>query len=153
MTKQKISPFLWFDQQAEEAAKFYVSIFPDSEVETIVRHPEARVLTVAFRLNGQQFTALNGGPKYKFTEAVSFVVNCETQAEVDHYWDRLSEGAQQIQCGWVKDKFGLSWQIVPNVFLEMIQDKDPARVKRVMDAMLQMKKLDIAMLEKAFHSQ
>ena len=153
MTKQKISPFLWFDQQAEEAASFYVSIFPDSAVETIVRYPAARVLTVAFRLNGQQFTALNGGPKYKFTEAVSFVVNCETQAEVDHYWDRLSEDAKQIQCGWVKDKFGLSWQIVPNIFLEMIQDKDPARVKRVMDAMLQMKKLDISTLEKAFHQQ
>ena len=153
MTKQKISPFLWFDKQAEEAANFYVSIFPDSAVETIIRYPEARVLTVAFRLNGQQFTALNGGPKYKFTEAVSFVVNCETQAEVDHYFDRLSEGAQQIQCGWVKDKFGLSWQIVPNVFLEMIQDKGPARVKSVMDAMLQMKKLDIATLEKAFQQQ
>ena len=155
MIKQKISPFLWFDHQAEEAAKFYVSIFPNSAVGKIARYtevgpgPKGSVMTVAFELDGQQFTALNGGPIFKFTEAISFVVNCESQEEVDKYWDQLSEGGQEVQCGWLKDKFGLSWQIVPIVLIELVQDKNPEKVNRVMKAMMQMKKLDIAGLEKA----
>jgi predicted 3-demethylubiquinone-9 3-methyltransferase (glyoxalase superfamily) len=153
---QKITPFLWFDHQAEEAANFYVSIFPNSSVEKVHRYgdsgpgPAGSVMTVAFRLEGQPFTALNGGPIFKFTEAISFVVHCENQDEVDKYWDQLSQSGQETQCGWLKDKFGLSWQIVPQAFLEMIQDKDPAKVGRVMKAMMQMKKLDVAELEKAY---
>jgi predicted 3-demethylubiquinone-9 3-methyltransferase (glyoxalase superfamily) len=156
---QTISPFLWFDHQAEEAAKFYVSIFPNSAVGKTSRYtdagpgPKGSVMTVAFQLAGQQFTALNGGPMFKFTEAVSFVVNCETQEEVDKYWEKLSEGGQKVECGWVKDKFGLSWQIVPMILMDMVQDKDPARVGRVMKAMLQMKKLNIASLEKAYKQE
>lgn len=156
MTKQKISPFLWFDHQAEEAAKFYVSIFPNSAMGKIARYtdvgpgPKGSVMTVAFQLDGQQFTALNGGPTFKFTEAISFVVNCETQQEVDEYWEKLAQGGQEVQCGWLKDKFGLAWQVVPIVFIEMVQDTNPARVERVMKAMMQMKKLDIAGLEKAY---
>jgi predicted 3-demethylubiquinone-9 3-methyltransferase (glyoxalase superfamily) len=161
MTKQlqKITPFLWFDHQAEEAAKFYVSIFPNSEIGKIARYtdagpgPKGSVMTVAFQLDGQPFTALNGGPIFKFTEAISFVVHCESQQEVDEFWDRLSQGGQQVQCGWLKDKFGLSWQIVPIALMEMVQDKDPARVQRVMKAMMQMKKLDIAGLEKAYRQE
>ncbi len=159
MINQTISPFLWFDNQAEDAAKFYVSIFPNSAIRTIVRctaagpGPEGSVMTVAFHLNGQNFTALNGGPTFKFTEAVSFVVNCETQQEVDKYWEQLSEGGQQVQCGWLKDKFGLAWQIVPVVLWEMLEDKNPATVERVMKAMMQMKKLDIAGLENAYRQE
>ena len=153
---QKISPFLWFDHQAEEAAGFYTSIFPNSTVRTIIRYgeagpgPKGSAMTVAFELAGQQFVALNGGPHFKFTEAISFVVNCETQEEVDRYWAKLSEGGKEVECGWLKDKFGLSWQIVPTALIEMLQDEDPAKSQRVMKAMLQMKKLDIAGLQKAY---
>ena len=158
-TASKITPFLWFDHQAEEAAEFYVSIFPNSAIGKIARYtdagpgPKGSAMTVAFQLDGQQFTALNGGPIFKFTEAISFVVHCETQQEVDELWERLSQGGQPGQCGWLKDKFGLSWQIVPIALMEMVQDKNPARVERVMKAMMQMKKLDIAGLEKAYRQE
>jgi predicted 3-demethylubiquinone-9 3-methyltransferase (glyoxalase superfamily) len=152
-TVQRITPFLWFDSQAYEAVNFYVSIFPNSRIRGVTRYDEAgeqaagrprgSVMTVPFELDGQEFVALNGGPVFKFTEAISFVVNCETQEEVDRFWDRLSAGGQQVQCGWLKDRFGVSWQIVPTVLPEMLQDKDPERSKRVMAAMLKMKKLDI----------
>jgi predicted 3-demethylubiquinone-9 3-methyltransferase (glyoxalase superfamily) len=153
--KQRITPFLWFDGQAEEAANFYVSIFPNSKVSSTSRYgeagpgPKGSVMTIAFDLDGLSFTALNGGPMFKFTEAISLVVHCETQAEVDHYWDKLSAGGQQVQCGWLKDKYGLSWQIVPNALMELAQDKDPAKSQRVMAAMMQMKKIDIAGLKAA----
>src|ERR1700687_1414937 len=156
---QKISPFLWFDHQAEEAARFYTSIFKNSKIEKIIRYGEAgpgpagSVMTVAFELDGQKFTGLNGGPHFKFTEAISFVVNCETQAEVDEYWEKLSEGGKEVQCGWLKDKFGLSWQIVPIRLIELLEDKDAARSQRVMKAMMQMKKIEIAGLEQAYHHQ
>jgi predicted 3-demethylubiquinone-9 3-methyltransferase (glyoxalase superfamily) len=153
--KQRITPFLWFDGQAEEAANFYVSIFPNSKIGSTSRYgeagpgPKGSVMTVAFDLDGLSFTGLNGGPMFKFTEAISLVVHCETQAEVDHYWDKLSAGGQQVQCGWLKDKYGLSWQIVPNALIELVQDKDPAKSQRVMAAMMQMKKIDIAGLKAA----
>ena len=153
---QKINPFLWFDTQAEEAANFYVSIFKDSKLQTVSRYgdggpgPKGSVMTVAFEIAGQKFIALNGGPLFKFTEAVSFVVNCETQDEIDYYWEKLSaDGGQEVQCGWLKDKYGLSWQIVPTVFFELIQEKDPAKSNRVMQALMQMTKLDIAGLKRA----
>jgi len=152
---QRITPFLWFDGQAEAAANFYVSIFPNSKVVATSRYgdagpgPKGSVMTVAFELDGLSFTALNGGPMFKFTEAISLVVHCETQAEVDHYWDKLSAGGQQVQCGWLKDKFGLSWQIVPNALIELVQDKDAAKSQRVMAAMMQMTKIDIAKLRAA----
>ena len=153
---QKITPFLWYDTQAEAAANFYCSIFKNSNITSIARYgdsgpgPKGSVMTVAFELDGQPFTALNGGPHFKFTEAVSFVVNCETQAEVDRYWDKLLEGGQPSQCGWLKDQYGLSWQIVPNVLMEMLQDKDPQKSQRVMAAMMKMIKLDIPTLQKAY---
>jgi predicted 3-demethylubiquinone-9 3-methyltransferase (glyoxalase superfamily) len=153
---QKITPFLWFDHQAEDAARFYTSVFPNSKIEAVARYGEAgpgpagSVMTVGFELDGQKFTALNGGPHFKFTEAISFVVNCETQQEVDEYWAKLTEGGQEVQCGWLKDKYGLSWQIVPAVMVEMIKDKDAARSQRVVKAMMQMKKLDIARLQEAY---
>jgi predicted 3-demethylubiquinone-9 3-methyltransferase (glyoxalase superfamily) len=153
--KQRITPFLWFDGQAEEAANFYVSIFPNSKIGSTSRYgeagpgPKGSVMTVAFDLDGLSFTGINGGPMFKFTEAISLVVHCETQAEVDHYWDKLSAGGQQVQCGWLKDKYGLSWQIVPNALIELVQDKDPAKSQRVMAAMMQMKKIDIAGLQAA----
>ena len=153
---QKITPFLWFDDQAEEAARFYTSVFKNSRVEAVSRYgeagpgPQGSVMTVAFELDGQRFVALNGGPVYKFTEAVSFVVNCENQQEVDELWEKLSEGGAEIQCGWLKDRYGLCWQIVPTVFFEMMQDPDAARKERVMKAMFQMKKFDIAGLEAAY---
>ena len=153
---QKISTCLWFDDNAEEAAKFYVSIFPNSYVSEIARYtdvgpgPKGSVMTVAFHLDGQDFTGINGGPTFKFTEAISLVVNCETQEEVDSYWAKLSEGGQEVQCGWLKDKFGLSWQITPVDLIKMIQDKDPAKVDRVMKAMMKMIKLDVPELEKAY---
>jgi len=156
---QKITPFLWFDNQAEEAARFYTSVFRNSRIEAVTRYgesgpgPKGSVMTVAFELDGQKFTALNGGPAFKFTEAVSFVVHCETQQEVDQMWEKLSAGGQEVECGWVKDKYGLSWQIVPNVLFEMLQDKDAERKERVMKAMLQMKKLDIARLDAAYHQR
>jgi predicted 3-demethylubiquinone-9 3-methyltransferase (glyoxalase superfamily) len=153
---QKIHPFLWFDNQAEEAAKFYVSIFPNSKITTIARYgdggpgPKGSVMTVAFQLDGHDFVALNGGPHFKFTEAISLVVNCRTQEELDGYWEKLcAGGGREVECGWLKDKYGLSWQIVPEMIEEMISDKDQARSNRVMAAVLKMKKLDIAALKRA----
>ena len=156
---QKISVCLWFDSQAEEAARFYVSTFKNAKLGRTTRYDEASakaagrpvdsVLTVEFELDGQPFVALNGGPLFQFTEAMSLVVNCQTQAEVDHFWETLSAGGQQVQCGWLKDKFGVSWQVVPTVLTEMLQDKDPEKSKRVMAAMLTMKKLDIRALQSA----
>jgi len=157
---QKITPFLWFNDQAEEAAKFYTSIFKDSKIGKATRYdeeaakatgqPSGSVMTIEFELEGQRFVALNGGPHFKFTEAVSFVINCETQADVDHFWSKLSAGGEESRCGWLKDKFGLSWQVVPVVLIEMLADKDAAKAKRVMNAMLQMDKIDIATLQKAY---
>lgn len=152
---QKITPFLWFDDKAEEAAQFYMSIFKNSKLLSISRYgetgpgPKGSVMTVAFELDGEKFVALNGGPNYSFSPAVSFVVNCETQQEVDQYWERLSEGGKKIQCGWLRDKYGLSWQIVPTILPELLQDKDPDKRKRVMAAMLKMVKLDIEQLKRA----
>jgi len=160
---QKITPFLWFDNQAEEAVNFYTSIFKNSKGGNATRYddegsnasgrPKGSVMTVPFQLEGQDFVALNGGPMFKFTEAVSFVVNCETQKEVDHFWEKLSAGGEEVQCGWLKDKFGLSWQVVPTVLTEMLQDKDPQRAQRVMAAMLKMKKIDIAELKRAYEAK
>ena len=156
---QKITPFLWFESQAEEAANFYTSIFKNSKVRGATRYadsgpgPKGSVMTIVFDLDGQEFIALNGGPQFKFTEAVSFVVNCDTQEELDEFWDKLSAGGEQIQCGWLKDKYGLSWQIVPTVLGQLMQDKDPKKSERVMKALLQMKKLDIAGLKRAYEAQ
>jgi predicted 3-demethylubiquinone-9 3-methyltransferase (glyoxalase superfamily) len=159
---QKITPCLWFDNQAEEAAKFYVSLFKNSAIGAITRYgkegfevhgrPEGSVMTVSFRLEGQEFTALNGGPLFKFTEAISFVVRCETQDEVDHYWDALSaDGDERArQCGWLKDRYGVSWQIVPAALFEMMADTDRKKSERVMRAVLRMKKLDLAALRQAY---
>ena len=157
---KKITPFLWFDDKAEEAANFYVSLFKNSEIGNVSRYDEAgakaagrptgSVMVIAFQLEGQNFVGLNGGPHFKFTEAVSFVVNCETQQEVDTFWEKLSEGGQESQCGWLKDKYGLSWQVVPTVLSEMLKDKDPQKSHRVMKAMLQMKKIDIPTLKQAY---
>ena len=154
---------MWFDDKAEEAAVFYTSIFKNSKIRTIVRYgdsgaevtgrPKGTVMTVAFQLDGQEFVALNGGPQYKFTEAVSFVVNCQTQEEVDEYWKKLSDGGREVQCGWLKDKYGLSWQIVPTILSEMLNDPDPKKADRVMKAMLQMKKIDIKGLKQAYEQQ
>jgi predicted 3-demethylubiquinone-9 3-methyltransferase (glyoxalase superfamily) len=152
---QKISPFLWFDNNAEEAANFYVSVFPNSKIQKVSRYgeagpgPKGTVMTVDFQLNGQEFIALNGGPLFKFTEAVSFMVHCKNQEEVDNYWEKLSAGGEKGQCGWLKDKYGLSWQVVPDALMELIVDKDQAKTQRVMQAMLQMRKLDIAKLKEA----
>ncbi len=153
---QKISPFLWFDSNAEEAANFYVSIFKDSKILKIARYGEAgpgpagSVMVVNFQIEGQDFIALNGGPLFKFTEAVSFVINCQTQEEVDHYWNKLTAGGgQESQCGWLKDKYGLSWQVTPTILGELLSDKDQKKAQRVMQAMLQMKKIDIAALKRA----
>ena len=157
---QKITPFLWFDDRAEEAMHHYVSIFRNSKVHGVARYgdagpgPKGSVMIAAFELEGQRFTALNGGPQFKFTEAVSFVVNCETQAEVDRLWDKLLEGGgKPSQCGWLKDKFGLSWQIIPTVLPELISDPDPERARRVTEAMLQMTKIDLATLRQAYEGQ
>ncbi|MBI4725515.1 MAG: VOC family protein [Rhodomicrobium sp.] len=159
---QTITPCLWFDNQAEEAAKFYVSIFENSEIGAITRYgkegfevhgrPEGSALTVTFRLGEQEFTALNGGPHFKFNEAISFAVRCETQDEIDRYWEKLSEGGEEKaqQCGWLKDKYGVSWQIVPAALSGMIGDADAAKSGRVMNALLQMKKLDLASLKRAY---
>ena len=152
---QKITPFLWFDDNAEEAMNFYVSIFKNSKVVRVTRYgeagpgPKGKVMVTEFQLDGQKFVALNGGPRFKFTEAISLVVNCETQAEVDEFWEKLSEGGEKSRCGWLKDKYGLSWQIVPTVLGELMKDKDPEKSKRVMEAMLQMDKLDIKGLQRA----
>jgi predicted 3-demethylubiquinone-9 3-methyltransferase (glyoxalase superfamily) len=160
---QKIAPCLWFDNQAEEAANFYVSIFRSSRIVSMTRYgeagekaagrPKGSVMVVAFQLNGQEFTALNGGPRFKFTEAISLVVNCVSQEEVDELWEKLSNGGQIQQCGWLKDKYGLSWQIVPTVAIELLQDKDAAKAERVMKAILQMKKIDIEQLQRAYADQ
>ena len=153
---QKITPFLWFDDKAEEAMNFYVSIFPNSKAGAMTRYgeegpgPKGTVMTAEFNLAGQEFVALNGGAHFKFTEAISFVVECETQEEVDYFWEKLLQGGKESQCGWLKDKYGMSWQIVPTVFLEMMRDKDAAKTQRVMKAMMQMVKLDIAELKRAF---
>jgi predicted 3-demethylubiquinone-9 3-methyltransferase (glyoxalase superfamily) len=146
---QKITPFLWFDNNAEEAMRFYTSIFKDSTIKNVHRIGD-QLLTGTFELNGQEFMVLNGGPRYKFTEAVSLFVKCETQEEVDAYWDKLVEGGQEQPCGWLKDRFGLSWQIIPNALGELLGDKDPARAKRVLDAMLKMKKIEVAKLRAAY---
>jgi predicted 3-demethylubiquinone-9 3-methyltransferase (glyoxalase superfamily) len=145
---QKITPFLWFDNNAEEAIQFYTSIFKDSKVKNVQRMGET-VLTGTFEINGQEFMVLNGGPRFKFTEAISLFVKCENQTEVDEYWNKLVDGGEPQQCGWLKDKFGLSWQIIPQALGELLGDKDPVKSKRVMDAMLQMKKIDIAKLKAA----
>jgi predicted 3-demethylubiquinone-9 3-methyltransferase (glyoxalase superfamily) len=153
---QMITPNLWFDTQAEEAARFYTSIFKESKVVSVSHYGEAgprpagTVMTVNFELEGQEFTALNGGPEFKFNEAISLLVNCETQEEVDEFWEKLSEGGEKGPCGWLKDKYGVSWQIVPTVLEEMLQDEDAEKANRVMKAMLQMSKIDIAGLEKAY---
>ena len=152
----KITPFLWFDTQAEEAANFYVSVFPRSKILNVSHYLEVgpglkgSVMTVEFELDGQRFIALNGGPEYKFTEAVSFTVQCKTQAEVDHFGDALGAGGEHGPCGWLKDKFGLSWQVNPGVLSEMLNDPDKKKANRVMEAMLKMKKIDIDKLKKAY---
>ena len=153
---QKITPFLWFDTQAEEAMNFYVSIFKNSKVLSCSRYgdagpgPKGSVMVAKFQLDGQDFMALNGGPHFKFTEAISLLVSCETQEEIDEMWEKLSEGGAKSQCGWLKDKFGLSWQIVPPILGELLQDKDPEKSKRVMAAMMKMTKIEIATLKQAY---
>ncbi len=155
MPVQKITPFLWFDHQAEEAASFYVSIFANSKIVKVVRYgktgpgPAGTAMTVEFQLEGQTFVALNGGPHFKFTEAISFVVNCQTQDEVDFYWQKLCAGGSEVECGWLKDRFGLSWQIVPSVLPQLLSDPDPEKTQRVMKALRKMKKLDILALKQA----
>lgn len=158
---QKITPFLWFNDQAEEAAEFYTNIFPDSRIVTVTHYgreaaevsgrPEGTVMTVAFQLAGQEFVALNGGPEFRFTEAISFVINCGSQEEVDHYWTTLSKGGDETaqQCGWLKDRYGVSWQVVPVILDELLADPDTEKSRRVMKAMLQMKKLDVEGLMRA----
>jgi predicted 3-demethylubiquinone-9 3-methyltransferase (glyoxalase superfamily) len=152
---QKITPFLWFDNQAEEAMKFYLSIFKNSKAGKITRYgdagpgPKGTVMTASFQVEGQEFVALNGGPQFKFSEAISFVVNCKTQEEVDYYWEKLSAGGKEQMCGWLKDKYGLCWQIVPTALPELMSSPDPKKAQRAMQAMLQMKKLDIAALKQA----
>ena len=164
-TTQKITSNLWFDTQAEDAAKFYTSIFKDSTIKKISRYgkegyeihkmPEGSVMTVHFIIEGQEFVALNGGPHFKFNEAISFIVNCNSQEEVDYYWEKLSEGGDEKaqMCGWLKDKFGLSWQIVPSVLPEMLTNPDPKKSQPVMKAMLQMKKIDIETLKRAYEGE
>lgn len=152
---QKIVPFLWFDNQAEEAVHFYTSIFRNSSIGTIARYgeagpgPKGSVMTINFTLEGQEFIALNGGPVFKFTEAISLFVNCQTQAEVDDLWAKLTAGGEESQCGWLKDRYGLSWQIVPRRLMELLRDPDPARAARATQAMLKMKKIDLNVLEAA----
>ncbi|HUY92890.1 MAG TPA: VOC family protein [Pirellulales bacterium] len=156
MLVKKITPFLWFDGNAEEAANFYVSVFKNSSVGRVKRYgdagprPKGTVMSIEFQLDGQDFIALNGGPQFTFTPAVSFFVNCETQEEVDELWEKLSEGGKTLLCGWLQDKYGLSWQIVPAILGELLEDQDPAKSKRVMEAMLQMVKLDARTLKQAY---
>jgi len=156
---QKIAPFLWFDDKAEEAMKFYASIFKNSKIGNVSRYgdagpgPKGSVMVANFELEGQEFIALNGGPQFKFTEAISFLVNCETQQEVDDLWEKLSSGGEKGRCGWLKDKFGLSWQIIPTALGKMLSDKDSEKSKRVMKAMLQMDKIDIRTLKQAYDQQ
>jgi predicted 3-demethylubiquinone-9 3-methyltransferase (glyoxalase superfamily) len=157
--EQKITPFLWFDHEAEEAAQFYVSIFKNSKINAVTRYgdsgpgPKGAAMTVAFELDGMKFTALNGGPTFKFTEAISLVVNCEDQQEVDEMWQKLSAGGNEVQCGWLKDKYGLSWQIVPKALAGMMKDTNAQRKERVMKALMQMVKLDIAGLQAAYEGR
>jgi predicted 3-demethylubiquinone-9 3-methyltransferase (glyoxalase superfamily) len=153
-TPTKITPCLWFDTDGEDAAKYYVSIFENSRIVEVSHYPDdssraGMVLTVLFELNGQPFTALNGGPEFTFDEAISFQVDCKDQAEVDRFWSKLGEGGEDGQCGWLKDKFGVSWQIVPSRMIELIHDPDPQRAKRAINAMMGMKKLEVAELERA----
>jgi len=158
---QKITPFLWFDDKAEEAAKFYTSVFKDSKILSVARYddagakasgrPKGSVMTAEFVIEGQRFVALNGGPVFKFTPAVSFAVDCKDQQEVDRLWSKLTEGGKEVQCGWLEDKYGVSWQIIPSVLSKMLGDKDPAKSQSVMKAMIQMKKLDIKALEAAYN--
>jgi len=156
---QKITPFLWFDDKAEEAANFYTSIFKNSKILNIARYgeagpgPKGTVMTVTFQLEGQEFMALNGGPHYTFSPAISFFVNCATQAEVDELWEKLSAGGREDKCAWLQDKFGVSWQIVPKALLELMQDKDPVKSQRVFKAMLQMIKIDIEGLKRAYRGE
>jgi predicted 3-demethylubiquinone-9 3-methyltransferase (glyoxalase superfamily) len=152
----KITPFLWFDDQAEEAVNFYTAIFKDATILSITHYGEAgpgpqdSVMTIVFQLHGQEFMALNGGPQFKFNEAISFVVNCETQEEIDTFWETLSNGGEKVECGWLKDKYGVSWQIVPTVLGELLADPDPEKSQRVMTALLHMKKIDIKTLQQAY---
>lgn len=156
---QRITTFLWFDNNAEEAVNFYTSIFKDSKIKKVTRYgkagpgPEGSLMTASFQLEGQEFMALNGGPQFKFSEAVSLVVNCETQEEVDEFWEKLSEGGEKGPCGWLKDKFGLSWQVVPTILGKMLCDEDAEKANRVTEAMLQMGKIDIAELERAYNQE
>ena len=158
---QKITPFLWFDHEAEEAAKFYTSIFKNSKIGRTLRYseeaaktsgqPEGSVLTIEFEIEGQKFVALNGGPQFKFNESISFAVNCDSQEEVDYFWEKLTaDGGEESQCGWLKDKFGVSWQVTPKVLIEMLHDKDSEKAERVMKAMLQMRKIEIKKLKQAY---
>jgi predicted 3-demethylubiquinone-9 3-methyltransferase (glyoxalase superfamily) len=152
----RVTPFLWFDNNAEEAVQYYTSIFKDSKILQTSRYgeagpgPKGSVMTMRFQLNGQEFIALNGGPHFKFNEAISFVVSCETQKEIDEYWEKLTAGGKEIQCGWLKDKYGLSWQIVPTILGQLMSDKDPKKAKRVTQAMLKMVKMDIEGLKRAY---
>jgi predicted 3-demethylubiquinone-9 3-methyltransferase (glyoxalase superfamily) len=156
---QKITPFLWFDNNAEEAVNHYLAVFKNSKINKVLRcgdagpGPKGSILTIAFQLEGQDFIALNGGPIFKFTEAISLSVDCKSQQEVDDLWEKLSDGGQKSQCGWLKDKFGLSWQVVPSALVEMLQDQDAEKAKRVMAAMMQMSKIDIAILKQAYDRQ
>ena len=156
---QKITPFLWFDGNAEEAINFYVSIIKNSKILSVARYgeagpgPKGTVMTASFQLDGQEFVALNGGPQFKFTEAISFWVRCETQEEIDEMWEKLSAGGAKSRCGWLKDKYGLSWQVVPPILGEMLQDKDAKKSQRVMAAMMQMDKIDISLLRRAYEQQ
>jgi len=157
---QKITPCLWFDDNAVDAANFYVSVFRNSKIGNVARYgeagaevsgkPKGTVMTVAFELDGREFIALNGGPQFKFSEAISFVVSCETQKEIDDLWEKLSDGGEKVECGWLKDRYGISWQIVPAVLGEMMTDPDPIRSQRVMQALLKMKKIDMAELKRAY---
>jgi predicted 3-demethylubiquinone-9 3-methyltransferase (glyoxalase superfamily) len=153
---QKITPFLWFNGNAEEAANFYVSVFKNSRILSIARFgdagpgPKGSVMVVSFEIEGQKFSALNGGPQYTISPAISFLVDCETQAEVDELWAKLTAGGKEVQCGWLTDKFGVSWQIIPRAFMEMLEDKDPVRSQRVFRAMMQMVKIDIEVLKRAY---
>jgi predicted 3-demethylubiquinone-9 3-methyltransferase (glyoxalase superfamily) len=155
----RINPFLWFNNQAEEAANFYVSVFKNSRIVRVTRYgdagpgPKGSVMTVDFQLDGQEFVALNGGPQFSFSPAISFVVNCQTQAEVDEFWQKLAAGGEEVECGWLTDKYGLSWQIVPTVLVDMLNDPDPVKSQRVLKAMMQMKKIDIATLKRAYENQ
>jgi predicted 3-demethylubiquinone-9 3-methyltransferase (glyoxalase superfamily) len=151
----RITPWLWFDTEAEEAAEFYCSIFPNSKITQVSRYPEGgpreagMAMTVSFVLDGQEFAGLNGGPEFKFTEAISLFIDCADQGEVDYYWEKLTDGGQEIQCGWLKDRYGLSWQVVPAGFMDVMTDPDPGRAGRAMQAMMGMKKLDVAALRAA----